>query len=189
MYIHSTGPLQSDRGRARRMRALCVADLMSLVFGVLLSADAVALDPNRTLNQALLRKWQVQQGLPQATIMSICQTSDHYLWLGTPSGLFRFDGVRFLTMRDVGGISLENLWVQDLCEDAHGNLWIATDGAGLIRLADTKATRFGRAEGLPSDNVRRLLADRKGDVWAATENGLVRITGGEFLVYRQAQGL
>ncbi|HVC97595.1 MAG TPA: two-component regulator propeller domain-containing protein [Pirellulales bacterium] len=178
MYIRASGPLRSDRVGARQGRALCVAVVMSLltslVFGVLLTAKAEALDPNRTLTQALLRKWQVQQGLPQATILSILQTSDHYLWLGTPSGLFRFDGVRFLTMRDVGGISLENLWVQHLCEDARGNLWIATDGEGLIRLAETTATRFRRAEGLPSDNVRRLLADPKGDVWAATEEGLVR---------------
>jgi len=166
-----------------------IPPVMSLIVGVLFIAEANALDPNRTLSQALLRKWQVQQGLPQATILSIRQTSDHYLWLGTPSGLFRFDGVRFLTISDVGGISLENLWVQDLCEDAQGNLWIATDGAGLIRLADTTATRFGLAEGLPSDNVRRLLADPKGDVWAATENGLARISNGDVIVYRQAQGL
>src|ERR1700686_116448 len=89
MYIRPSGPPRTDRGGARRPRALCVGALMSLltslVFGVFLTAEAEALDPNRTLTQALLRKWQVQQGLPQATILSILQTADHYLWLGTPS--------------------------------------------------------------------------------------------------------
>src|SRR3954466_691249 len=41
------------------------------------------------------RIWRVQDGLPQGQIQVISQTPDGYLWVGTPSGLVRFDGARF----------------------------------------------------------------------------------------------
>ena len=78
---------------------------------------AVGLDPQRPLSQCLRRIWQVQQGLPQATIFSICQSKDGYIWLGTRTGLVRFDGLRFTSIHERGGVSLENVWVQDLCVD------------------------------------------------------------------------
>ena len=40
----------------------------------------------------------MQQGLPNAWIYSIVQTHDGYLWLGTQTGLVKFDGVRFTTV-------------------------------------------------------------------------------------------
>lgn len=153
---------------------------------VVLSAGTVrALDPNRTLTQYLQRIWQVQQGLPQATIFSIQQSKDGYIWLGSPGGLIRFDGIRFIT---VPGPLLENLWVKQFCEDRDGAFWIATDGAGLVCLRDGRAEQFGRSQGLPSDDVRCVLIDRHGQLWAGTADGLVA-WGARPTVYRQANGL
>lgn len=144
----------------------------------LLGACAVrpahALDPNRAITQALLRKWQVPQGLPQATILRIIQTADRYLWLGTQSGAFRFDGIRFVPLTGTPDLPLDRLWIQDLCEDHDQNLWIATDDAGLIRHRNGAIQRFGLAEGLPSLNVQRLLVDRRGTLWIGTDRGLAR---------------
>jgi signal transduction histidine kinase/ligand-binding sensor domain-containing protein len=178
-------PTQSPRYESVLRRAAVLALAIALLF----SLQAKALDPSRTLTQALLRKWQVQQGLPQATISSIRQTDDHFLWLGTPAGLFRFDGVRFTDLRDIDPSLPDDLWVQDLCEDAQHNLWIATDGAGLIRLADGTARRFGPAEGLTTHDVRALLSDRSGVLWAATADGLARLNEGQAIFYHQEQGL
>jgi ligand-binding sensor domain-containing protein len=71
---------------------------------VALSQHAYALDPARKLTQYVHRIWQVQQGLPQAWIDSIVQTHDGYLWLGTQSGLVKFDGVRFTTIDEMDGV-------------------------------------------------------------------------------------
>lgn len=148
-----------------------------IVFG-----RAWALDPHRALTQAFLRKWQLQQGLPQPTIFKILQTADGYLWLGTRSGLFRFDGMRFVAARVSSGPALDNLWIQDLCEDREHNLWIATNDAGLIRLKEGVAVQFGRDAGLPSENVTCFLVDREGELWAGTEQGLARWADGRFSV-------
>ena len=136
------------------------------------SPPAWALDPHRALTQAYLRKWQFQQGLPQPTIFKIQQTSNGYIWLGTQSGLYRFDGIQFTAALEAGDASLNNLWIQDLCEDRNHNLWIATNDAGLVRLREGKAVSFGPAEGLPSLNVRCLLLARNGDLWIGTDQGL-----------------
>ena len=40
--------------------------------------------------------WQSGDGLPQNALTAIVQAKDGYLWLGTYSGLARFDGVKFV---------------------------------------------------------------------------------------------
>src|SRR4051812_12611055 len=124
-----------------RLRGRCGS--LALLFSlVTLSRPAYALDPARTLTQYVHRIWQVQQGLPQAWIHSIVQTRDGYLWLGTQSGLVKFDGVRFTTIDEMDGVPSANLWVTHLLEDADANaLWIGTTQAGVIKLQGGVATR------------------------------------------------
>ena len=56
---------------------------------------ALALDPSKSPSQYVLNTWQLAEGLPQNSPLSITQTPDGYLWIGTQEGLARFDGVRF----------------------------------------------------------------------------------------------
>jgi polysaccharide pyruvyl transferase WcaK-like protein len=42
------------------------------------------------------RAWTTDEGLPDSSVLSITQTRDGYLWIGTRGGLARFDGVRFV---------------------------------------------------------------------------------------------
>ena len=43
----------------------------------------------------IVDSWNNEQGLPQSSVISVIQTRDGYLWLGTLNGLVRFDGNRF----------------------------------------------------------------------------------------------
>jgi ligand-binding sensor domain-containing protein/anti-sigma regulatory factor (Ser/Thr protein kinase) len=156
---------------------------------VALSHHAYALDPMRTLTQSVHRIWQVQQGLPQAWIHSIVQTRDGYLWLGTQTGLVKFDGVRFTTIDEIAGTPSARMWVTELLEDDRNALWIGTTQTGLIKLQDGIATRYSQREGLPSGTVQCLFSDRHGNVWACTPNGLAELTGGTVRVFGTADGL
>jgi signal transduction histidine kinase/ligand-binding sensor domain-containing protein len=140
-----------------------------------LAAPGYALDPSRTLTQYVHRIWQVQQGLPQASVYAVTQTRDGYLWLGTQTGLVRFDGVRFTTIGQLGEVSLTNVWVTALVEDSQGTLWIGTNHDGLVRLQHGEATRYSTVDGLPSDDIQCLLADRRGGVWVCTPKGLASV--------------
>src|SRR4051794_19671946 len=145
---------------------------------VCLAQSVLAIDPSRALTQSIHRIWQTQQGLPQGTIYCVYQTHDRYLWLGNQTGLVRFDGIQFTPVRDLGGLSLENVWVRQLCQNAQGAIWIATDDAGLVRWKDGAATRFSTKNGLPSNSIRCLHTDRQQNVWIGTDRGLVRFAAG-----------
>jgi signal transduction histidine kinase/ligand-binding sensor domain-containing protein len=159
---------------------------MNLRFGVsLLAATSMAfgLDPSRTLTQYAHRVWQTQQGLPQGTLYSIVQTHDGYLWLGSQTGLIRFDGVRFETLDNIRRTAPSNVWVRGAVEDSNHALWIATAEAGIFRMEGESITHFSKADGLPSDNVTCLALAKNGDIWACTDFGAARIHEGKLTMF------
>lgn len=102
-------------------------------------------------------------GLPGTVITSATQTRDGYLWVGTPSGLGRFDGVRFTGFSAPETPGLPSDLIYCLREDRHGVLWIGTD-QGLVRVENG---RFVPA-GLDKKSVRVLTEDDAGNLWAGT---------------------
>ncbi len=67
--------------------SLCVAWLLA-------STAAHAIDPTEVLSELHHTQWTTREGAPP-NIYAIAQTKDGYLWLGTETGLYHFDGVRF----------------------------------------------------------------------------------------------
>jgi signal transduction histidine kinase/ligand-binding sensor domain-containing protein len=192
--VHTKIPRGGNRAafsplRSARRPAVIVALLTLLIPIVGITESAYALDATRALTQAFHRVWQVPQGLPDPKVFVVSQTSDGYLWLGSPAGLIRFDGLRFTTIRECAGVRPEDLWVHDLCEDQAHNLWIATDRQGLIRYRGATPRRFTVADGLPSDTVQCVIADKRGAVWAGTSAGVVRLTDSRVAAFGRDQGL
>src|SRR5882757_9042682 len=66
-------------------------------------------------NSFVCQAWQVENGLPQNSVMAILQTKDRYLWIGTANGLARFDGVNFKRFGLADG--LPSLFVRAFVED------------------------------------------------------------------------
>ncbi len=126
------------------------------------------------------RIWRTQDGLPENRVRALAQTPDGYLWIGTTGGLARFDGVRFVvyTRFNTAAISEDNIRSLHVAKD--GSLWVATDGGGLLHHKDGQFRAFGPKDGLASDFVASVLADRSGNVWAATNRGLFRRTNDRF---------
>lgn len=60
--------------------------------------------------------------------------------------------------------------VNDLCEDAEGFLWVATD-QGVARGQGLRFEAYGRAHGLPGDEVTALLPQSDGTLWLGLRNG------------------
>jgi len=54
---------------------------------------AFALDPQKRITQFSHQSWGAAVGLDQ--VLSVAQTTDGYIWVGTASSLFRFDGLHF----------------------------------------------------------------------------------------------
>ncbi len=121
-------------------------------------------------------------GLSQSTVMCILQDSQGFLWLGTEAGLNRYDGRSLMVYRhDVHkASSLASDFVHGLAEDPSGDLWIATEGGGLVRWLRSK-DRFvqvglDKQNGPGSAQIRTVFVDRRGLVWLGTKDaGLARL--------------
>ena len=83
------------RGYVSVIALLCLISLFSLSAG-----RVQALDRRTDTAWHALAVWRQPQGLPQDTVLSLLQTRDGYLWVGTKGGVSRFDGVRFTTFDD-----------------------------------------------------------------------------------------
>lgn len=168
----------------------------SIIFGllsfvaVLVSSTSVAraLDTKRNLTQYHHRVWQDRDGLPQNTILSIAQTPDGFLWLGTEVGLARFDGVRFIVYDKKNTPEMLNNYVATLLSASDGSLWIGTR-VGLTKLEGGKFTSFTKENGIANDSIRALIEDRNGTIWIGTDNGLTRLKDGTFETFGRRAGL
>src|SRR5215475_6249300 len=61
-------------------------------------------------------------------------------------------------------------------KDREGDLWVGTDGEGIVHVHEERTDRFTVADGLSFNYVYALIQDREGNVWAATGNGLHKFT-------------
>lgn len=142
---------------------------------VLLTSNAYALDPNRSLSEFAIQLWLTESGLPQNTIQTITQTRDGYIWIGTQEGLARFNGVGFVIFDRENTTQFKSNDIRTLIGDRGGSLWIGTS-FGLVKYKDGSFTSFTRTEGLPDNTVNALAEDQSGTIWIATANGLARYT-------------
>ncbi len=130
------------------------------------SACAFALDPSLDVSQYAHTAWKVREGFTRGTIFSIAQTPDGYLWLGTESGLARFDGVQAVPWQPPNGAQLPSNFIQQLLVARDGTLWIGTD-KGLASWKDGKLTQY---PGVVGYRIYSLLQDTGGTIWFAAEN-------------------
>ena len=75
-----------------------------------------------------------KEGLPQKSVLTVTQTRDGYLWVGTLAGLARFDGRRFTTFDPNNTPGLKSERIIKLFEDQKANLWIGTENKGILLL-------------------------------------------------------
>jgi ligand-binding sensor domain-containing protein/signal transduction histidine kinase len=103
------------------------------------------------------------------------------VWSGTGAGLFRLRQTKQGWRQEYVNIGLPDeigidSVVHSIAEDGQGSLWIGA-GSGLYRRRpDGKAERFTTRNQLPADDIRALLVDNLGELWAGTTHGLCRIT-------------
>lgn len=149
---------------------------------------ASALDPNHNLAQSVHRIWQTQPGLRQSTIYVVTQTSDGYIWLGTPGGVVRFDGARFSSVPALEQASLGDFWARTIVEDSARRVWmVSNNDFHLALIADSGVKVFSEEDGLPFKEVSCLASGRSGAMWICTPGGLGRFQDGQWRFYQAGQ--
>ena len=122
------------------------------------------------------RSWHIEDGLPDQIVQALAQTPDNYLWLGTSTGLFRFDGQNFAPYTGPDEMVLRTHGVYCLLVASDGTLWIGTVGAGLMHYSKTDGARiFSVADGLINPIIRTLYQDKRGAIWVGTDSGIFKL--------------
>jgi methyl-accepting chemotaxis protein/ligand-binding sensor domain-containing protein len=104
------------------------------------------------------------------------------LWVGTQSGLFRYNPATGQSRSYFGGPgSVGNSYVIDVKVDSKGNIWIGTGGGGLNKVVPTpwngpeiQFIQYGPKDGLSSRVVNAIVEDLKGQLWLSQDRVLRR---------------
>jgi ligand-binding sensor domain-containing protein/signal transduction histidine kinase len=116
----------------------------------------------------LIDSWNNEQGLPQSSVISVIQTRDGYLWLGTLNGLVRFDGNRFTIFDENNLHGLGSDRIVHLFEDSHTNLWIGTDTGVVVLVHNGEVQNFRIGGGGHEGRLTSAGEDATGAVWLYT---------------------
>jgi signal transduction histidine kinase/ligand-binding sensor domain-containing protein len=127
------------------------------------SPRAHALNPRLDVSQYAHTAWKNREGFTNAVISAIAQSADGYLWLGTDSGLYRFDGVRVVAWQPPSNQHLPVNDIVALLAARDGTLWIGTV-KGLASWKDGKLTQYPELDGM---GINEIVQDGDGVVWAA----------------------
>lgn len=135
-----------------------------------LALDNVALF---SIRGGMVRRHGFPNGLHTRRVRAISEDVDGGVWAGDwLGGVWRFDGNRWQEIRAPSSTAEA---ARALAQDARGVIWLATAGAGLLRLAGDREHRIGRAHGLPDEDIEQMIVD--GDtLWFGTSRGLFHVS-------------
>ncbi len=110
-------------------------------------------------------------GLPTSDVNAIVQSAEGFLWIGSYSGLIRYDGNDFYRYPSSTGVSS----VVSLCADSQGRLWVGTNDSGVGMLQNEQFRFYDRESGLRSSSVRSIVEDPAGNILIATTMGMAYV--------------
>ncbi len=116
-----------------------------------------------------------RDALPSENILALAVDARGSLWLGTTSGLARWDGHGFDTLRagDFSGDVVLSLSVEG------ERLWVGTNHGLDLRLPDGRVLHPDWDARLPAREVVAVMRDREGARWISTQGGLALERDGE----------
>lgn len=136
--------------------------IATCIVGLLIAgADrAHALDPSKRLTQYRHTVWRVQDGFFSGAPSSVSQTADGYMWVITWSGVFRFDGARFVPWSPPASSS-KNIYL--FVPAKKGGFWI-NDGLGISHIQGSRIVSHIKLKAPPG----HIVEEADGSLWVTT---------------------
>src|SRR5215467_13675124 len=76
--------------------------------------------------------WSTENGLPQNSVHALFQSRDGYIWVGTESGIARFNGIEFKIFQHENTAAITSDDIRCFAQSDTNTLWIGT-ADGLLR--------------------------------------------------------
>jgi ligand-binding sensor domain-containing protein/signal transduction histidine kinase len=149
------------------------------------AADA-AVAPSRwwNLSDQVFQHLPLDEGARISAVTSMAQDAQGFLWIGTQSGLLRWDGYRYRTWahNPLDPNSLPDSYIQALFLDQQQRLWVGTNGN--LSWYDAAADRFVLITIPPNSTntppaVYAMQDDGEQGLWLLSENGLGHLPRGK----------
>jgi signal transduction histidine kinase/ligand-binding sensor domain-containing protein len=178
----------------RPHRTILCAVLCILFANVFLARSTFAVDSLGRLSQYGHSAWRVQDGIFGGAPSSVVQTKDGFLWIGTRSGLYRFDGAQFTPFMSPSGEQLRSPRITSLLAARDGSLWIGT-GATIAHWHEGTLTQYPDIKGFSFGRIFHIVEDQEGVIWfvrggPADDTGpLCRITDSVPRCYSKKDGI
>ena len=120
----------------------------------------------------------IQDGLADCHISSICKDKQGYIWVGTATGLSRYDGFRFKNFYNIPAdtTSIKSNSIDEIQCAPNGDMWIRTDlGYSIYSAHNEKFTNnlipWMRKHGIQGYKLERVFFDKQGNTWVVV-NGI-----------------
>jgi PAS domain S-box-containing protein len=120
--------------------------------------------------------WTNENGF--SAVWTIQQAPDGFLWLTTPTGVFRFDGQRFESTDEVTNRQVHNADIVTVFPSPSGGVWLTTRSHGLLLWKDNRVTNYPDRRCTPAQGLNGVVEDRDGSLWIASSAGLFRLKNG-----------
>ena len=117
--------------------------------------------------------YSVKEGLAQSKVYSVIQENQGYLWIGTESGVTKFDGVTFINYTTEDGLAEGG--VKSLFKDSKGTIWMGHKSGGISFVLNDKIN-IHPLSSIIKGEVTGFIEDSENHLWVTTYgDGLIRI--------------
>lgn len=122
--------------------------------------------------------YDANNGMPTSDASCILADKDGYIWIGSYSGIIRYDGTNFVRMDSSKGLTSG----KTLFEDKSGKIWVGTNDNGVAVISGEDIKRYTYKDGLPSSSIRGFAEDKNGIIYIATTGGICYLEDGTIKV-------
>ncbi|WP_051656713.1 hybrid sensor histidine kinase/response regulator [Butyrivibrio sp. AE3004] len=112
--------------------------------------------------------YDATNGLPTSDAMFILGATNGYIWIGSYSGVIRYDGTTFERIDTTDGLTSARAFF----EDSKGRIWVGTNDNGVVVLNGDKSKHFTYKDGLTSSSIRVFAEDANGNIFIGTTAGV-----------------
>jgi signal transduction histidine kinase/ligand-binding sensor domain-containing protein len=156
--------------------------LLTILMILAPASMASAIDLRSVVPNYTLAGWSRKDGLVTATISSLAEDRDGFIWIGTAAGLWVFDGVSIARWRGAGANLLPQTVVRGLISDSDGSI-LAALGNGRAVFVRIRGGRAEVSNGMPGyDNSAVQFLERDVDaVWMGTQHALYSLQNGSWV--------